>query len=203
MAITNYTELTGAIVAWLNVGTSDVSSIISDIVMAGEKRLMRDLRTPEMETSLNSTISSGTISVPSDYVEMKYAYVDGNPTQYLQMVSPSFIYDRYPTGGDSGKPIVMARDGSTFIFGPYPDSNYTIKGTYFKRLSAVQTSVNTLFTNNPDLYLFACLAETDLVLGRDPRVGIWESKYKIVKELVNGEANGARFGGNVSVRLGV
>lgn len=202
MAIENYTDLSNAVVAWLNVGTADLSAVISDLVMTGEKRIMREMRTPDMMTSLTATISSGVLTVPSDYKEMIHAYVDANPTQHLEMVSPSYIYDRYPSRTSEGVPVVMARDGSNFIFGPYPDSDYTIKGTYYKHLTAVQTSANPLFTANPDLYLFACLAESEPVLGRDPRIAIWESKYRMVKEIVNGEASRSRFSGPMSVRAG-
>lgn len=203
MAITNYTSLAAALPAWLDVGTADVSSVIADLIDNGEKRIFREVRVPEMEASLSSAISSGVISVPSDYVELKFAYVDGTPTQYLQMVSPSYIYERYPTRGAEGMPIVMARDGSNFIFGPYPDSNYTIKGTYYKRLAAISaTSTPALVTANSDLYLYACLVESEPILGRDRRMPLWESKYRMVKELVNGEADRSRFSGNLSIRAG-
>lgn len=200
MAISTYTELSSAVVAWLDVGTADLSAIVSDLIMAGEKRIMRDARTPDMIAALSSTIASGTISVPADYVELHHAYVDGTPTQALQLVSPSFIYERYPTRGASGKPSVMARDGSTFIFGPYPDSTYTIKGSYYKHLTAVQTSANAMFVSNPDLYLWACLSEAEPILGRDPRLAIWEAKYRITKDAVNGEADRSRFSGAMSIR---
>jgi hypothetical protein len=201
MAITNYTSLSQALPAWLDVGTADLSAVISDLITNGEKRIFREVRVPEMETSLNSTISSGVISVPSDFVELKYAYIDGDPTQYVQMVSTSYIYDRYPTRGASGKPVVMARDGSNFIFGPYPDSTYTVKGTYYKRLAAIDaTSSPALVTSNPDLYLYACLIESEPILGRDRRMPLWESKYRMVKELINGEADRSRFSGNMQIR---
>ena len=202
MAITSYTELTSAVVAWLDVGTADFSAVIADLVTLGEKRNMRELRTPDMEVALSDDITTGDLlPVPSDYVEMKYAYVDGAPTQYLQMVSPQMIYERYPTRSGSGKPVVMARDGSNFLFGPYPSSNYTIKGTYYSHLTAVQTSANPLFTANPDLYLFSCLAESEPLIGRDGRIAIWESKYRMVKDLVNSEANMSAYSSGLTVRV--
>ena len=202
MAITSYTALTSAVAAWLDVGTADISAVVSDLVLTAEKRIMRETRTPDMEVALSDGITTGgLLPVPADYIEMKFAYVDANPTQYVQMVSPSYIYERYPTRSGSGKPCCMARDGSNFIFGPYPDSSYTIKGTYYSHLTAVETSANPLFTANPDLYLYACLAESETVLGRDKRIAIWESKYRMVKELVNGEADRSNFSGNLSVRV--
>ena len=135
MAITNYSDLSQALPAWLDVGTDSLTSTVSQLIQNAEKRIFREIRVPEMEAALSATISNGAISVPADFVELKFAYVDANPTHYLQVMSPSYIYDRYPTRGASGMPVVMARDGASFIFGPYPDSDYTIKGTYYARLS--------------------------------------------------------------------
>jgi len=203
MAITNYTSLAAALPQWLDSSTADISAVVSDIITNAEKRIFREVRVPEMETSLSSTISSGVITVPSDFVEMKFVYIDTNPVQYVQMVPPAYIYGRYPSRTAEGVPVVMARDGNNFIFGPYPDSNYTVKGTYFKRLVAIDaTSSPTLVTSNPDLYLYASLLESEPLLGRDPRMTLWEAKYRLVKELMTNEANRSRFGGNLSIRPG-
>ena len=202
MAINNYTALATAIASWLDVGTADISSVVSDLVVNGEKRIMREVRTPAQEVALSSQITAGGISVPADYIEMKYAYVDGNPTQLLMMVPPAYIYDQYPTRSAQGIPKVIARDGANFIFGPYPDSDYTIKGAYYAHLTLTQVgaTAHTLFTSNPDLYLFGCLAEAEPIIGRDARIPIWEQKYQMVKNLVNGEADRSRHGGNLSIR---
>lgn len=205
MAITNYTALATAVASWLDVGTADISSVVSDLVTNAEKRIMRELRVPSMETALSVAISSGMATVPTNYVELKYAYVDKNPTQFLQMVPPSYIYERYPTRVSEGAPVVMARDGANFIFGPYPDSDYTIKGSFYKHLTLSQSgaTAHSLFSDNPDLYLFGCLAESEPILGRDQRIAIWEQKYQMVKNLVNGEADRSRLGGNLTIRAGV
>lgn len=201
MAISNYTELTNAVIAWLDVATADVSAVISNVVLAGETRIMRELRTPDMEASTSIAISAGAIPIPSDYVELKYAYIDGSPTQYLQMAPASQIYSRYPLRSSDGKPVLMSRDGSNFIFGPYPDSAYTVIFRYYKHLSAVQTTINALFTANPDMYLWACLAECEPILGRDNRLQVWESKYQMIKNAVNGEGDKSHFSGNLQIRV--
>lgn len=197
-----YTDLASALPQWLDVGTSDVSAVLPQIIENGEKRIFREIRVPEMESELSATISSGGISVPSDYLELRFAYVDGNPTQYLQMVPVSYIYDRYPTRGSSGRPLVMARDGANFIFGPYPDSDYTIKGTYFKRpVDIADTTTPLLISKYSDLYLFASLIETEPLLGRNQRMALWEAKYRMIKDAVNGEGAKSRLAGNLSVRI--
>lgn len=187
MAITTYNELKTSITAFLDVTAADLTSVIDDLVTVGEKRIFRECRTRDMEEALSATISSGTIALPSGYVELKYARIDGTPSQPLERRSAESLYEMYPMRSSEGKPKFIAREASTFIFGPYADSDYTVKGVYYKRLTAVSSSVNALFTANPDLYLFACLAESEIVIGRDSRIAIWEAKYNKILADVNGE----------------
>jgi hypothetical protein len=203
MAVNDWTAITQGLPAWLDCATADLTSTLSDIVDNAERRIFRELRVPDMETALSVNISSSLAAIPSDFLELKYAYVDSNPPQYLQLVSPAYIYERYPTRSGGGVPVVMARDGSNWLFGPSPDSDYTIKGTYFKALSSIGSGTNNaILTKHPDLYRYACLLETEPVLGRDQRMPLWESKYRMVKELVNGEGDRSRFSGNMQIRPG-
>ena len=187
MAITTYAELKTAVTSWLDIATADLSSIVDDLVTVAEKRIFRECRTRDMEDTFSTAISSGTIALPTGYVELKYARVDGTPSQPLERRSAEALYEMYPNRSSDGKPKFIAREGSTFIFGPYPDSGYTVKGVYYKRLTVVSSSANALFTSNPDLYLFACLAESEIVIGRDSRIAIWEAKYNKILADVNGE----------------
>lgn len=200
MAVSSYASLASAIASLRDVNYADISAIADIIVDLGEKRIFREVRTPHMETALSSTIASGVIAVPSDFVEFRHIYVDGSPAQYLEMVPASFIYQRYPTGGDTGKPVYIARDGANFIFGPYPDSTYTIKGTYYKRLDSVRTSTTAFFVANTDLYTYAGLLETEAFLGGDQRIPIWESKFRMIKELINRETEKARYSGPLTMK---
>jgi hypothetical protein len=204
MAITDYNSLTAALPAWLDCATADISAVVSDLVTNAEKRIFREIRTPDMDSALSVNISAGIATIPTDLIELRYAYVDSNPVQYVQMVPPAQIYDNYPNRVSDGIPQVMARDGANWIFGPYPGADYVLRGTYVKTPTAIGASTNNaLLPKFPDLYLYACLLETEPLLGRDPRMQIWESKYRLVKDLVNGEADRSRFSGNLSIRLGV
>lgn len=201
MAFSNpptYAELKTAINNWSK--RADLSTYIDDVILMGEKWIFRKARTRDMETALSVTIASGVAAIPADYVELKYAYVDGSPTQALQMRAASWIYLEYPERSSSGKPKFIATEGSNFIFGPYSDSTYTIKGIYYKRLTSVASSANALFTNNPDLYLFAALAELEPFLKNDKRVGLWMAKRDEILAQVNGEdTKGMYSGGPLSM----
>lgn len=187
MSFTTYALFKTSLATWLDVSATDLSTIIDDLVTVAETRIFREARTRDMEYALSSTISSGVVALPTGYVALKFAYIDGTPTQKLERRPAEWIYDSYPTRSASGKPCFIAREGTNFIFGPYADSAYTVKGIYYKRLTAVSSSPNALFLANPDLYLFACLAESEIVIGRDTRIPLWETKYKMILDRVNGE----------------
>lgn len=209
MAITTYAELKTACARWL--GNSDeatprsmgMDSLIDDLVTIGEARIFRETKTKDTEASIDTAISSGVISVPSDYLSLKYAYIDGTPVQTLERRSAQWLYSQYPTRSASSKPKFIARETTSFIFGPYPDSAYTVKGVYYKKLGALSSTAHALFTNNPDLYLFACLAESTILIGRDDRIPVWEAKYQKILSDVNGYARAEDASGSpIAMRLG-
>lgn len=181
MSIASYSELQTAVANWLN--RSDLTSYITDFITLGENRIYRDLRIRAMETALSDTIASGVVALPSGYIELKYAYIDRSPAQHLQRQTARFIYEHYPERSSTGLPKYIAREASNFIFGPYPDSAYSVKGIYYKRLDALSGSNTTnWFTSNaPDLLLFSALTQAEPFLKNDARLQLWESMYQQVK----------------------
>lgn len=188
MSFANYTAFTASLSSWMDIGTSDIgASLYADLVTVGESRLFRETRSKDMETSFSASIASGILSLPTGYLALKTAYVDASPQQSLERRPAEWIRLNYPYSSGSGVPQFIARYGSSFIFGPYPDSGYTVNGIYYKRPTPISgAGLNDLFTNNPDLYLFACLAESEIIIGRDKRIPVWEAKYQRILADVNG-----------------
>lgn len=196
MAITNYNELKTSIKNWLE--RSDIDSYIPDFITLAEKRIYRDLRLVTMETQLSVTISSGKASVPSDFLELKHARINGNPSQPLEVRDAEWIYRKYPTRSSDAKPIFVGYDSSALVFGPYPDSNYTVNGTYYAEMTSLSTTVTTnwFMDNAPDLLLFASLAEAEPFLGMDERVPLWELKYENIKKRLEMEDKRKKYKGS-------
>lgn len=196
MSIASYSELKTAVNNWL--ARTDLTSYVGDFIALGEKRIYRDLRIRAMETALNDTIASGVIAVPDGYVAMKYAYVEANPIGKLQRKEAEWIYQKYPIRAADGQPCFFAREADNFIFGPYPDSTYTVKGLYYKRLTALSDSntTNWFTANAPDLLLFAALCETAPFLKADNRIQVWGTKYGMVKNSVQLEDDQEEFSGS-------
>jgi hypothetical protein len=185
--ITNYASLKTGIAGWLDINSTDLSSQIDDLIMVGEKRIFREVRTRDMEVALNATIANGVIALPTGYVALKNARINTSPVVELERRSAEWIYKNYGFRTSSGIPKYIARDGTNLIFGPYPDSGYNVIGTYYARLDSIANSVTALFSSNPDIYLMAALAEAEPLLGRDPRIPMWQQKYTEILTQMNGE----------------
>jgi len=186
MALSTYADLKTAVAAWLSVSATDLSSQIDNLITIAEERIFREVRNRTMETALNGTMANGVLALPSDYVALRYAYLDTAPNQALERRPAEWIYANYPYQTASGVPKYIGRNASNFIFAPYPDSQYTVLGVYYARLASVSTTPNALFLANPDIYLMACLAEGGLLIGRDDRIPMWEAKYQRILADVNG-----------------
>lgn len=184
--ISSYDDLKDEIATFVH--RSDLTSEIPTLILLGEKRIQREVRTPDMETSYSGTIASGVIAVPTDFLEWKAVYINDTDATRLESKSLDWLITNYPTRSSSGKPKFIARSATNFEFGPYPDSDYSVKGVYYKRLTTVSSSWNQLATDNPDLYLFASLAATALYVKEDERVALWEQAYQVTRDALNGEA---------------
>lgn len=187
MALTTYSELQTAITSWLH--RSDLSGIIPDLITLGEDRIYRSLRVRAMETALSSTIASGVIAVPSDYVQLKFAYINTtSPKQWLEHKGPEWIYRNDPyREGRTDVPRFIAREATNFIFSPYPAAAYGVAGIYYKRLDPLASSVNTVFTTHPGLWLFGALCESAPFIQNDARLQVWETKFLQIMAEVNSE----------------
>lgn len=188
-----YADLQTSIKSWLR--RSDLDSVIPDFIALGEDRIYRNLRVRQMEEEIDTSISSGVLAVPADYVDMKYLYVDTATKQWLERKTAEWIYRNNPSR-NAGTPLYFARDGSNFIFAPVQD--VAVKGMYYKRLPSVATELNDIFTAHPGLWLFAALSETAPYIQNDQRLPMWEKKFADILMEVNAEeyrenASGSRL----------
>lgn len=198
MAISTLAELKTATTNWLH--RADLASYVEDLIMVGEKWIFRHARCRLMESSLSVAISSGVAAVPEDFLALKNARISGSPSTPLVIRPPEWIYDQYPNRGGGELPKFVGVEGANLVFGPYP-SAYTVVGTYYARPASVISSANTLFTTNPDLYLFAALAEAELFLKNDKRVLAWISRRDAILDDVNREDRAAKGGDGMAVRV--
>lgn len=200
--ITNYTNLQTAVGDYL--ARSDLSTFIPNFIQNAEEKLLRTLRLRFMETALSGTISSGVLALPSDYLELKYAYVNKAPIQWLKRVPPEEVYRDYPVRSGAEIPRVIAREGTNFIFGPYPAA-YAIAGIYYAKPTLLRDDgdgSNWFTTDAPDLLLYASLMEAEPFLQNDARLQTWRLLYDDALTRVQVQEKEENYsGGSLAVRL--
>lgn len=182
--ITSYDTLVTAITDYL--ARSDLSSFVPNFLQNCQGKIYRSLRLRTMETALSGTIASGVLAVPSDYLELKYAYLTTSPSTFLERTTPELIYTKWRDRTASGRPLEIAREAETFIFGPFPDDTYSVAGIYYKQLTLLSASntTNWFTTNAPEVMLYGALLEAQPFLMNDKRIQTWQGLYEQALETV-------------------
>lgn len=194
MSIATYADLQTAVSNWLH--RSDLSSYVPDFITLAESRIGREVRSKYQEERL-ATTAANYLTLPSDYLEMRALWVTASPSYSLEYMDPFVFFQKYDTS-ESGDPTIYTIIGDTLRFWPSPNSN-AIELWYYKKLTALSSSVNSLFTNHPDLYLYASLAAATPFLKDDKRVALWEGEYKSVRDSVNRNERQGRYGNSLRV----
>lgn len=178
--ISSYTTLLAEVASW--VARSDLTAAIPGFVQTFEERFFRNPKNygQWMASALSVSFSS-TAAVPSDFLALRVAYLDGQSDKPLQQSSLEQVLQMYPRS-TSGKPKWIARDGTGFIFGPVPDGTYTLNGTYYAKPTVLRSytgdaAAHWLVVNAPDLLLYGSLMEAEPYIMNEKRLPLWQAKY--------------------------
>jgi hypothetical protein len=170
VAITTYAELQAAIANWL--ARDDLTAYIPDFITLFEAAASRRLKVRLQESTTTLTPSSGVATVPSDYLGHRRVTWTGSPIHELSYVAPP-VYVSYLEEG-SGTPSVFTIEGSNLRVAPSDDTALTFD--YYARTAAVSGSLNWLFTNHPDAYLFGSLCEANAFNKEVDAAGLWKAR---------------------------
>lgn len=195
MAFGTYSELQSLVANYL--GRDDLTSQITDFIKLGEVRMRRDLRLRQMLTNTDLTISSSSVSLPADFLELRELHIESTPITQLDYLPPTTFF-RTARTTETGKPVFYTMDGDNFVFGPSPDTTYTGKLLYYASpnfLSDSNTS-NTFLTTAPDCLLYAALSESEPFLMNDQRLTVWASLYDRARAQLTASDDRAEFSGN-------
>ena len=184
--INSYATLTQSLIDFS--GRDTLAAYTDYFIQDGEDRIYRKtLAINEgnglkwMENALTGTISAttGYLAVPSDYLTLKGALVvTGDGTFDLTTKEAQWIYACYSVRAPQGTPAYIAREGSNFIFGPFPDMAYTIAGTYYQRATPLSAANTTSWmTVNIPLTLHAsCMVSVAKFLKDPESAGAWNAE---------------------------
>lgn len=178
MAFTNYTSFVTVVENYL--ARTDLSSQIPDFIQLAQTRISRDLRTEKMLKVATTTTTSndGTVSMPSDMLEVREIHLQGNPPVRLEYQSPDLFFKDGQTSL-SGRPHYFTMLGVEFQFAPKPDSTYTVQILYYSQPTFISTTTasNLYLAYYPDALLYATLAEAEPYLMNDARIQTWSQLY--------------------------
>jgi hypothetical protein len=154
MSITTYSELQSAIGNW--AGRDDLTTRLPEFIALFEAQLNRKLRVRQQITSTTLSPSSGTASLPSDYLEWKRVTWSGTPARQLQYATPEYASAVNPDGA-SADPIYFTIEGANLKVVPISDTS--ISFLYAQKVPALTDSntTNWLLTAHPDAYLYGSL----------------------------------------------
>lgn len=170
MALTTYDELKAAVASWL--ARDDLTIYIPDFITLFEAAACRKLKVRPQETTTTLTPSSGVATLPSDYLGHRRVTWTGEPVHDLPYVTPP-VYSSYISAGE-GVPTLFTIEGSNLRVAPSNDTALTF--TYYQKTAAVSGTLNWLYTNHPDAYLFGSLCEANAFNKDVDPAGLWKAR---------------------------
>ena len=196
MSYTNYSDLQASVAGYL--GRSDLTTQIPDFIRFAELRLGRELRTRQMLNSATApTIANDAkVALPTDFLEIRDLFVQGNPRRPLTYMSPS-AFSREARADIIGLPVFYTILASEFKFAPIPDAAYTLEILYYAKptfLSNANVS-NVFLANYPDALLYGSLIEAEPYLINDARSQLWATLYdRAIKNISDADQGGEYSG---------
>ena len=194
MALTTYAELKASIADYL--ARSDLTTQIVDFIDVFERAANRRLRVRQMETSTTLTPSSGSATLPTDYLAWRRVTWTGDVRRELEYVHPSYLQIAYPDT-PSGYPNVFTIEGTTLKI--RPTSTTGLEFDYFQKIAALSGTVNWLYSAHPDAYLFGSLCEANMMLKDFQTAALWKARRDEVFEDIETLSN--KTIGPASVRI--
>lgn len=188
-----HAQLKAAIASWLK--RSDLTSVIPTFIQLAEARIARELRLRAQIAFDTLTASSGSASLPADFLEFKALVYADDATPIRIGSLEQVLTDRARI--DGYRPKFCMVTGDAIQFGPSADSSYDINAAYYARFAALSgdSDTNWVLTNHPGIYLWAACAEAAPWMVNDERIAVWEGKYLQDKQALVDADKKSEFGG--------
>ena len=196
MSISTYNELVSACENWLKRGGLD--DRIPEFITLGEARIGREVRARQMETRVSATPTSEYEDLPDNYLSMRALRIKGTSVGWMTFITPDRFFELFPSTTSSAEVGYYTIFGDELVFPSTPSGD--IELWYYKKLDALSTAVNGLFTANPDLYLYAAMAAAQPFLKNIPQMPVWETLYQQVRDSVNQQHSEGRYPTGMTAR---
>lgn len=203
MAYTSYSDLQTSVANYL--GRSDLTAVIPDFIRFAETRLARELRTRKMLKSATASMTAGDarVALPTDFLEVRDLYTQGNPRMPVTYMSPSG-FTRDARADESGLPVFYTVLSAEFQFAPIPDTDYVLEILYYAQPTVLSdtNSSNVFLANYPDALLYGALLEAEPYLINDARSQTWATLYdRAIKNIQDSDQNSEYSGIPLQMRI--
>lgn len=192
MALATYSDLTTSIASFFHRSDATFTAAVADMVVLAEAMIYRELRVREMETNATLSISTQTTALPTGFIGARRLYISTNPLTTPEFLTPSMFWRKWAVS-TTGKPENYTIEGDSLVVGPTPDSTYSGLLLYWKRLDPLVSTLNSLFTRNPDMWLFGALSVSSQFVEDDERMPGWEARFQAILKSVTNSSNLDRF----------
>jgi len=175
VSLDTYTGLKAAISSWLN--REDLTAQIPDFITMAEARFNRELRVNDMKKRSTTTITSGYVDLPADWLQSiairELSTLDTDALEYVAMEEYYDLQDNALTGTPRYYTIISNR----IHLLPAPTASTDLELVYYAKIAALSgtNASNWLLAKSPDLYLHASLIQAEAYLVNDERVPMWKA----------------------------
>lgn len=193
MAITSYAELQTAVANRMN--RSDLASQIPEFIAFAEAEFNRVLRLPLQYVGEASLAVSGRFTdLPTDFLEMdRVIWLDGTTRRPMQFVGESSSQWDDDGSDTSNWPRFFALRGTKIEVLPAPTVSRSLRISYWKKIPALASEVNALFSAHPDLYLYRACYEAAVYMMDQERMTFYLGLYdRLMTEVIEFENRGER-----------
>jgi hypothetical protein len=187
-------DLKAAIGNW--VSRTDLTARMDEFIVLAERDIARNLRKKVIRASLTLDAGSDFKALPAACAILRSVRYDTSSKQYPLTIQASATLAQVRRTGSSA-PFYCAIVDNTLLFDVTPDTGYVMEIEYYEKLVPLATDgvTNTVLTDAPDIYLYACLKEVEPYLEHDERNPMWSAKYQKAVEDENQSREEAELGG--------
>ena len=201
-SITTYGGLVEAVSDWLK--DPSLEDYVPTFIQLAEAHFRRTITHADREGISSASLTGESISLPTDFLAARAVFLDNDPRQPLEPMSPGALRTFW-AGQGTGLPRNYSIIDGAMYFGPAPDSTYTVNMTYARDLTPLSqsTSSNWLLEIAPDAYLFATLVHAELYGWNDERLPVLKSALDEMIADLNGQGIRQKYSGPMRLRAAV
>lgn len=171
MSFSTYADLQTQVGNWL--ARDDLTTYIPDFIRLFEAAACRKLKVRPQQALTTLTPSSGSATLPTDYLGYVRVTWTGSPRSELTYTAPTLFQSDFPTQ-PAGIPCVFTIEGTSLKVMPSSDTN--LEFVYYQRTAAVETTLAWLYSNHFDAYLFGSLTEANAFDKKVDIAGLWKAR---------------------------